>query len=101
MLAADAPGKLPPTNSALAGSFDSVWKLIDAMIRSSFAQVSYCVKEPPMLRLCEPFSQLTVSSSSRLLALRDCGRNPPNGAGPVRADPTLGKFSSNPWYESY
>src|SRR2546421_394225 len=98
MFAVDgAPGKFAAANIALAGSFDNTWKLIDGTSLTSLAQMSYCVKEPPKLRLCEPFSQFNVSSISRLFALRDWGRKPPSGAGPVRPEPTLGKFSSNPW----
>src|SRR4029079_12053593 len=98
MFAADGdPGKFDATNMAFAGSFPSTWKLIDGITLTSLAQMSYCVNEPPKLKLCEPLSQLIESSSSRLFALRDWGRHPPHGAGPVSCEPTVGKFSSKPW----
>jgi hypothetical protein len=37
------------------------------------SQTSTCVREPPKLRLCGPFSQLNVSSTSHVYALRELG----------------------------
>src|SRR4029079_3823782 len=92
--AADAPGKLPWLKIAFAGSFDRTWKFTVGNSEEFLAQMSYCVKEPPRLILCDPFSQLRVSSTSRLFALRDCGAA--LALGLVRVAPTDGKFSWKP-----
>src|SRR5512143_494290 len=55
--------------------------------------MSYCVNEPPTLKLCDPFSMFTVSATSRLFALRDWGEAVAPGL--VSPEPTDGKFS---WY---
>src|SRR5215831_13772122 len=82
-------GSLPATPKVTVGSSDEF-----------FAQMSYCVKVPPRLRLCEPLSQLTVSSTSRLLALRDCGAAL-LVCGLVSCVPMLGNCIWNPfWFAS-
>src|SRR5258708_3744926 len=86
--AADAPGKFAFVKSALAGSLLSTPNEIDGRSDEFFAQMSYCVNDPPTLRLCDPRSQLIVSSTSRLLALRDCGAAPALGL--VSPEPTDG-----------
>src|SRR5262245_25453506 len=78
MFVADAPGKFAAVNRPLAGSVVSVSKLTLGTSVWFFAQMSYCVNDPPKLRLWRPFSHVSVSSTSRLFALRDCGA----GAGP-------------------
>ena len=83
-------------NSELAGSLDSTWKLIDGTSVWFFSQMSYWVKDPPTLTLCDPRSQFTVSSSSTLFALRDCGVGA--GAGLVNVEPTDGKISRKPFW---
>ena len=49
-----------------------------------------------MVKLWLPFSQVTVSSAVVSVALRDCGAALFT-AGPVSADPTVGKFKWNPF----
>src|SRR5689334_11607328 len=90
-LFADAPGKLALVNSPLAGSLLSTPKLIVGSSDEFLAQTSYCVNDPPRLRLCDPRSSVTVSSSSSVFALRDCGDAVAPGL--VRFDPTLGNVS--------
>src|SRR5438094_10083306 len=94
MLADDAPWKFAAVNSPLAGSLVSTLNEICGTSIEFFAQMSYCVNVPPMLMLCAPFSQVRVSSTSVLFALRDCGE----GAGPglCRLELTDGNRRENP-----
>ena len=73
MFAADAPGKFAAENIALAGSLVSTPNRSCGTSISFFAQMSYCVNDTPVVMLCEPFSHDSVSSNTRLLALRDDG----------------------------
>src|SRR5206468_4595477 len=65
-LAADAPGKLAGVKRLLAGSLGTTPKNTLGTCVTLFTQTSYCVNEPPRLRLCSPLSQVTVFSISRL-----------------------------------
>ena len=94
ILAADAPGKLPAVKRLLAGSLVTMPKNTLGTCVTLFTQMSYCVNEPPRLMLCSPLSQVTVSSTSRLLALRDDG--PGFGAGFVNCVLTVGNRSEKP-----
>src|SRR5437763_8603270 len=74
--AADAFGKFVVLNIAIAGSDGTTPKLTVGTSIWFFAQSVYCVAEPPIVKLCAPFSHVTLSSTSSAVALRDDGVAP-------------------------
>src|SRR5438445_9987179 len=70
---ADAPGKFVALNMASAGSPCVTAKVTLGTRVWSFAHSVYCVYDAPIVKLCAPFSQVTVSSNSSDVALRDDG----------------------------
>ena len=92
--ALEAPGRFAAVNRPVAGSPLTVPKVIDGSSDEFFAQMSYCVKLPPIEKLCFPLSHVRVSSSSTLLALRPCGDAVALGL--VRFCPTEGNPSWKP-----
>src|SRR5258708_12192235 len=91
---AEAPGRLAAPNKGAAGSLVRMPMLTVGNSDEFLAQMSYCVNDPPRLMLCDPFSEVSVSSTSMLLALRDSGIAPALGL--VSPQPTDGKLSWNP-----
>ena len=84
----DAPGKLATVNSPNAGSLVRTPMVARGTRLPLFAQMSNCENDPPIVKVWEPFSRVTVSSIRRLVALRDCG----DGLGPalVNCEPIMG-----------
>src|SRR5262245_26560518 len=97
-----APGKFAAVNKLFAGSEVMRPKLIVGTMFWFFAQIVYCVNEPPIVKLCDPFNHVSVSSASVAVALRDDGDAPPPvGFGPVNSEPTVGKVRWNPpWFSA-
>ena len=60
-------------NIASAGSPVTMPKFIDGTSVWFLSQRSACVKAPPMLRVCAPFTQLRVSSMFFVEASRELG----------------------------
>src|SRR5438445_2621789 len=87
--AADAPGKFVALNIAIAGSELTTSKLAVGTSIWFFAHNVYCVTEAPIVKLCAPLSQVTLSSMRCAVAFRDEGVAALPGE--VRLAPTLGK----------
>ena len=95
MLVDAAPGKFAVfENMAVAGSPVTTPKETDGTSAEFLPQYVYWVNDPPIVMLCRPLSQLTVSSTSRLDALRDCGEGAALAL--VRAVPIVPSVSWNP-----
>src|SRR4029079_16530948 len=60
-----------------------------------FSQIWNCENDPPIVKLCDPLSQVTVSSAVTSVALRDEGEVVPPRA--VKSEPTVGKLSWKPF----
>src|SRR5438876_6900960 len=91
----DAPGKFAWLNIGNAGSFDRTAKVTLGTSVWSFAQSVYCVYDAPIVKLCAPFSHVTLSSNNSAVALRDEGTSVLLGDWSVC--PTDGKLNLSPF----
>src|SRR5437899_1721866 len=92
---ADAPGKFVALNIASAGSPCVTAKVTLGTSVWSFAQSVYCVYDAPIVKLCAPFSHVTLSSNKSAVALRDEGTSVLLGDWSVL--PTEGKLNRSPF----
>ena len=74
--AADAPGKFDALNIAIAGSEGRTSKFTVGTSIWFFDHSVYWVADAPIVKLCAPFSQVTLSSTSSAVAFRDDGVAP-------------------------
>src|SRR5579872_302216 len=93
---AEAPGKFAAENSPFAGSVGCTAKLIDGTIVEFSSHTLYDENWAPIVMECAPFSQVTLSVMSSVVALRDCGAGF-EMRGPVIAESTFGKLRLNPF----
>src|SRR5579864_6712716 len=93
---AEAPGKFAAENSPFAGSVGCTAKPIVGTIVEFCSHTLYDENCAPIVIECAPFSQVTLSVTSSVVALRDCG----DGfeiIGPVIVESTFGKLMLKPF----
>ena len=72
----EAPGKFAVVNSPSAGSVLTIPVVICGTSDEFFIQTSNCEYEPPKVKLCEPFSQVSVFRMNHKRELVRCSRAP-------------------------